>query len=141
VADPTGSYLASLGGLMRGPVSSTQSPTARGLRRVALLVPASCIEGLRRLARELRIRQDAGIATSTAAWRRLSRSAELFVDPQSGARIAIRDTGPDGADRFLWTVTVFDEHQIAEGRTHDAAQARLQAEAVIAAYVSPSRRS
>jgi len=87
----------------------------------------------------LRIRYDAGIEISTAAWRRLSPSAELFVDPQSGARIAIRDTGPDGAGRFLWTVTVFDEHQIAEGRAQDAAEARLQAQAALATYLNPSR--
>jgi hypothetical protein len=124
---------------MRDRLSSPRSPASRGLRRVTLLVPAACVEGLRRLARELRIRHDAGIATSIAEWRRLSRSAELFVDPQSGARIAIRDTGPNGASRFLWTVTVFDEHQIGEGRAHNAAKARLQAQAALATYVSPSR--
>jgi hypothetical protein len=75
---------------------------------------------------------------ATAAWRRLSPSAQLFVDPQSGARIAIRDTGPDGTGRFLWTVMVFDEHQIAEGRAAAAAEARLQAEAALATYVGPS---
>jgi hypothetical protein len=120
---------------MRSP-SSTRSLTARGLRRVALLVPTGCAEGLRRLARELRLRQDAGIEASTAAWRRLSRSAELFVDPQSGARTVVRATGANGAGRFLWTLTVFDEHQIAEGRAHAAAEAQLQAEAALATYLN-----
>ena len=123
---------------MRRRPSSSRSPTARGLRRVALLVPAGCIEGLRRLARELRIRQDAGITSSTAAWRTVSRSADLLVDPQSGARTVVRDTGANGAGRFLWTVTVFDEHQIAEGSAHAAAEARLRAETALATYLRVS---
>jgi hypothetical protein len=67
---------------------------------VALLVPASCLEDLQRLARELRIRQDAGIATSSATWRSVSRSAELFIDPQNRARTIVRDTGADGTGAF-----------------------------------------
>jgi hypothetical protein len=125
---------------MRSRRSSPPSPTTRGLRRVALLVPAGCIEGLRRLARELRIRQDAGIATSTAAWRSVGRTAELFVDPQTGARTIVRDTGANGAGRFLWTVTVFDEHQIAEGRAHAAVEARLEAETALTTYLGASRQ-
>ena len=38
----------------------------------------------------------------------LSPSAELMVDPQSGARGAIRDTGAPEAECYFWTVTVFE---------------------------------
>jgi len=33
-------------------------------------------------------------------WRRLSPSGKLMVDPERGARCAIRDTGAAGADRY-----------------------------------------
>ena len=99
-------------------------------------MPAGCAEGLRHLARELRTRQEAGIPTAPAGWRRLSPSAELFIDPESGARSAIRDTGNPGAMRYLWTVMVFGEHQVAEGRAADPTEARSQAEEALAAYVA-----
>jgi hypothetical protein len=130
-----GLYLANLNSSMQ----SRRSPKAPGTRGVTLLVPSGCIEGLRRLARELRLRYGAGIATSAAGWRRLSRSAELFVDPQTGARAVIRDIGADGTGRFVWTVAVFDQHQIAEGHATAAAEARLQAEAALATYLGASR--
>jgi hypothetical protein len=78
---------------MRGQQASSTTLQARGLRRVTVLVPAGCAEGLRQLARELRARQRDGTAASMLGWRRLSPSAELFVDPASGARCAVRDTG------------------------------------------------
>jgi hypothetical protein len=130
-----GFYLANLSSSMH----SRRSPQAPGMRRVTLLVPSGCIEDLRRLARELRLRHSAGIATSTAGWRRLTRSAELFVDPQSGAQIVIRGTGAEGTRRFVCTVAVFDQHQIADGRADDAAEARLHAEAALANYLGASR--
>jgi hypothetical protein len=99
-------------------------------------MPGGCAEGLRHLARELRTRQEAGIPTATAGWRRLSPSAELFIDPESGARSAIRDTGSSGATRYLWTLTVFGEHLVAEGRAADPTEARSQAEAALAAYLA-----
>jgi hypothetical protein len=57
----------------------------------------------------------------------LSPSAELMVDPQSGARCAIRDTGAPEAECYFWTVTVFGYHQVAAGRTGELAEARSQA--------------
>ena len=75
---------------MDGHSASSRPLQARGLRRVTLPVPVGCAEGLLHLARELRARQSAGMSASTAGWRRLSPSAELFVDPRSGARCAVR---------------------------------------------------
>jgi len=84
---------------MRGRRPVCQPPQARGLRRVALLVPESCAEGLRDLARD-RARQRERIAFPPLGWRKLSPSAELMVDPWCGARCAIRDAGALG-DRPL----------------------------------------
>lgn len=67
-------------------------------------------------------------------WRRLSPSCELFVEIESGARCAIRDTGASGAERYLWTVSVFDDHQVAAGRTGRLAEARKQTEMALANY-------
>jgi hypothetical protein len=64
-------------------------------------------------------------------WRRLSPSAELLIDPESGARCAIRDSRRSGAERYLWTLTVFGYHQLTAGRTGDLAEARSQAEAAL----------
>ena len=86
---------------MRGQQASSTSLQARGLRRVTILVPVGCAEGLRQLARELRARQQVGTAGAMLGWRRLSPSAELFADPQSGARCAVRDTGALGAERYM----------------------------------------
>jgi hypothetical protein len=58
-----------------------------------------------------------------------------LVDPESGARCAIRDTGAPGAERYFWTVTVFGEYEVAAGRTAELEFARLEAEAALAAYV------
>jgi len=120
---------------MRGQQASSRSLHARGLRRVTILVPVGCAEGLRQLARELRARQQVGTAGVTLGWRRLSLSAELFVDPESGARCAVRDTGALGAERYFWTVSAFGDHQVAAGRTAEVAKARSQAEAALVAYM------
>ena len=120
---------------MRGQQASSRSLQARGLRRVTILVPVGCAEGLRQLARELRARQRDGTAGVTLGWRRLSPSAELFVDPESGARCAVRDTGALGAERYYWTVSAFGDHQVAAGRTGEVAEARSQAEAALVAYM------
>jgi hypothetical protein len=82
----------------------TSRPLTGGLRRVSLLVPVESADGLRQLAWEFRARHRMGI--SGGGWRRLSPSAELMIDPESGARCAIRDSGRSGAERYLWTVTV-----------------------------------
>ena len=74
--------------------------------------------------------------TAAPGWRRLSASAELFVYPTSGARCAVRDTGASGAMRYLWTVTIFGEHQVAEGRTAELMAARSQAEATLASWLA-----
>ena len=126
---------------MRSQSESARFAQARGLRRVTLLVPIGCAQSLVHLARELRTRQKAGMPTAAPGWRRLSASAELFVDPTSGARCAVRDTGAPGATRYLWTVTVFGEHQVAEGRTGQLAEARSLAEAALKEYIPPRGRS
>ena len=120
---------------MRGQQASSRSLQARRLRRVTILVPVGCAEGLRQLARELRARQRDGTAGVTLGWRRLSPSAELFVDPESGARCAVRDTGALGAERYYWTVSAFGDHQVAAGRIAEVAEARSQAEAALVAYM------
>ena len=74
--------------------------------------------------------------TVAPGWRRLSPSAELFVDPGSGARCAVRDTGVLGAARYLWTVTAFGEFQVAEGQTGELTEARRHAETALAEYVA-----
>jgi len=126
---------------MRSQSESARFAQARGLRRVTLLVPIGCTQSLVHLARELRIRQKAGMPTAAPGWRRLSASAELFVYPTSGARCAVRDTGAPGATRYLWTVTVFGEHQVAEGRTRQLTEARSLAEAALKEYIPARGRS
>lgn len=126
---------------MRSQSESARFAQARGLRRVTLLVPIGCTQSLVHLARELRTRQKAGMPTAAPGWRRLSASAELFVYPTSGARCAVRDTGAPGATRYLWTVTVFGEHQVAEGRTRQLTEARSLAEAALKEYIPARGRS
>jgi hypothetical protein len=62
-------------------------------------------------SRELRARHRLGIAGG--GWGRVSPSAELMVDPKSGAQCAIRDSRAPGAERYLWTLIVFGYHQLA----------------------------
>ena len=62
------------------------------LRKVTALVPEDCAEGFRQFARELRRGQQPGARPAGRVWRRLSPSAELMVDLQSGARCTIRYT-------------------------------------------------
>jgi hypothetical protein len=126
------------GSPMRHP-PSTPPLQARGLRRIIILVPIGCAGGLLLLARELRARQRAGTAAATPGWRRLSPSAELFVDSESGARCTVRDTGAHGMERYLRTVTVFGDHQLMEGRTGELTEARSQAETALSAYVRQAR--
>ncbi len=102
-------------------------------------MPVGCAEGLRQLARELRARQRVGTGGVTLGWRRLSLSAELFVDPESGARCAVRDTGALGAERYYWTVSAFGDHQVAAGRTEELTDARSQAEAALVAFMAAWR--
>jgi hypothetical protein len=75
------------------------------------------------------------MSTAAAGWRRLTPSAELFVDPTSGARCAVRDTGAIGAERYLWTVVVFGEHQVAVGHAEAIAEARSQAETALSGFM------
>jgi hypothetical protein len=109
---------------------------ASGLRKVTVLVPAECADGLLLLARELRARLRAGRAGIPKGWRRISPSAELFVDLESGARCTIRDTSTPGTGRYLWTVAVFGEHQWATGRTAHLAEARSRAEMALADHLA-----
>jgi len=124
---------------MRGRPGSARPLQARGLRRVTLLVPIGSAEGLLLLARELRARQRAGTAGVEGGWRRLSPSAEMFIDPDTGARCAVRDTGATGAERYYWTVSAFGERHVAEGRTEELTEARSLAEAALAAYIADWR--
>ena len=105
-------------------------PLTGGLRRVSLLVPEGSADGLRQLAREYRARYRLGM--SAGGWRRLSPSAELLIEPETGARCAIRDSRRSGAERYLWTLTVLGYHQLAAGRTGEVAEARSRAEAALA---------
>ena len=70
-------------------------------------------------------------------WRLLSPSAQLTVDPASGARGIIRDTSAGGAYRFHWSVIPSEESlPIAAGRTAGLAGARSIAEAALRAYAA-----
>jgi len=120
---------------MRGQLASSRPLQARGLRRMTILVPVGCSEGLLLLARERRARQGAGAAGVTPGWRRLTPSADLFIDPVSGARCAVRDTGAHGAERYYWTVSAFGDHQVAAGRTGELPEAPSQAELALATYI------
>jgi hypothetical protein len=62
-----------------------------------------------------------------------------MIDPDSGARGAIRDSRRSGAERFLWTLVVFGSHQWAAGRTEELGNARSQAEAALAGYAAAWR--
>jgi hypothetical protein len=127
------------GSPVRGTLGSARFLQTRGLRRITLRVPIGCAEGLLLLARELRVRQRARTAGVQIGWRRLSPSAELFIDPNTGARCAIRDTGATGTERYYWTVSVFGESQVAEGRTEELTDARSHAESALAAYIADWR--
>jgi hypothetical protein len=117
---------------MRKRLLASQSRRTDGLCSVTLLVPESCAEGLRDLARVLRGRQRERTADPPFGWRRISPSAELMVDPQSGARCAIRDTRVAGGERYHWTVAVVGEPEpVASGRTGEPGEARSQAEAAL----------
>jgi hypothetical protein len=101
-------------------------------------VPETITDGLRHLAREFLDRHGLGIAAGAREWRRLTPSAELKVDPESGAWCAIRDSREPGAERYIWTVTAFG-NQVAAGRTPELAEARSQAEAALAGYTAAWR--
>ena len=66
---------------------------------------------------------------------------ELLVSPERSARCAVRDTRAPGADRVRWTVAVLGQlDPVAEGRTENRAEARLLAEAAVAAYLAEAVR-
>jgi hypothetical protein len=44
-------------------------------------------------------------------------------------------------ERYLWTVSVFDEHQVAAGRTGGLADARKQSEMALANHIANLVRS
>jgi hypothetical protein len=100
---------------------------------VALLVPEEGADAVRLFAQELRDRLWLEPPSRSAEWLKLSPSAELFVDPECGARCAVRDTGAAGGNRYLWNVTMSREiDPVATGRTAESAEARRQAEAALA---------
>ena len=68
-------------------------------------------------------------------WRILSPSAQMIIDPASGARGIIRDTCADGAYRFHWSVIPSEQSlPIAAGRTGGLGRARAIAEEALRAY-------
>jgi hypothetical protein len=68
-------------------------------------------------------------------WTALTPSAQAFVDPDSGARGVIRDTGASGAKRSHWHVTPLGQyHPLAEGRAGELVRARSIAEFILRTY-------
>jgi len=67
------------------------------------------------------------------------RAPNCWSISESGARCAVRDTGAHGMERYLWTVTVFGDHQLMEGRIGELTEARSQAETALSAYVRQAR--
>jgi len=128
------------GPLIRERMPGSQS-RAHSLCRVTLLVPESCVAGLRDLARVLRAQQQER-TSGPLGWRNLSPSAELKVDAAAGARCVVRDTRAAGAERYCWTVTRIGEpYPVAAGRTGDASGARAQAEAALTAHLANQHES
>lgn len=73
------------------------------------------------------------------AWRCVTPSAKLMVDPRNGARAVIRDTGSD-AGRYLWSVLAAGQmRRVSEGRTDELARAQSIAEAALRAYAENRR--
>jgi hypothetical protein len=125
---------------MRGRRPVCQPPQARGLRRVILLVPESCAEGLGDLVRVFRARQQERTAFPPLGWQRLSPNAELMVDPRSGVRCAIRDTRAAGAERCHWTETVVGEPEpVAAGTPGDIRRGAVATEAALGACSTDER--
>ena len=120
---------------MRQGQPSSRSLRAHGLCEVTVLVPEGCVENIRQLARELRVRYRTEPAQAPQKWLALSPSAELMVSPERSARCSVRDTRAPGAERFRWTVAVLGLlDPVAEGRSENRAEARSLAEAAVEAY-------
>jgi hypothetical protein len=120
---------------MRQTRLSSRSPRAQRLRKVTILVPEDCAEGIRQFAHALRARHQAEPTSTRVEWQALSPSAELMVSPERSARCAVRDTMASGANRFRWTVAVLGQlDPVAKGRAESRAEARALAEAAVAAY-------
>jgi hypothetical protein len=77
---------------MSGRLPSSR-PLTDGLRRVFLLALDANAERFLHLAREFRALHRLWMGGATWGFRRLSPSAELMVDPESGARCVIRGAG------------------------------------------------
>src|SRR5215472_111515 len=117
---------------MRERRHQSRSAKARGLHKVTLYVPDGCAGILRQFARELCARQANGPTGTMPNWRKLSLSAELMIDPDCGARCAVRDTRGDGASRYQWSVMPLGmPDPVAEGCAADRAEARSLAEAAL----------
>ena len=68
-------------------------------------------------------------------WHILSPSAQMIIEPASGARGIIRDTCADGAYRFHWSVIPSEQSlPIAAGRTGGLGRARAIAEEALRVY-------
>jgi len=73
-------------------------------------------------------------------WRVLSPSAQLIVDPVSGARGIVRDTCAEGAYRFHWSVIpAEDSLPIAAGRTGGLARAQSIVDVALRAHTADFR--
>lgn len=88
--------------------SSSRSLQVRPLRKVVVLVPEDCAEGIRQFARDSRAQQRPGPSAAAPEWRAVGPSTELMVNPECRARCAVRDTGVSGGKPSHWTVTLFD---------------------------------
>jgi hypothetical protein len=105
------------------------------LCKVTVLVPQDCAEGIRQFAHKLRARHQTEPTAMRLEWQALSPSTELMVSPERSVRCAVRDTRAPGADRFCWTVAILGQLDlVAEGRAKSREDARLLAEAAVAAY-------
>jgi hypothetical protein len=111
------------------------------LQRVTVRVPEDYADDLRRFARELRTRQSGEPAAASATqWRRLSRSAEVLIDPGCQARGIIRDTRALGPNRFHWSVLApHQNYTVVAGHTGKITRARWLAEMALRAFVEDWR--
>jgi hypothetical protein len=108
---------------------------AQRLCKVTVLVPKDCGAHIRQCVHELRARKPAEPLPTRLEWQTVSPSAELMVSQDCSARCVVRDTRAAGEDRFRWTVAVLGElDPIAEGRAENRLEARLLAEAAVAAH-------
>jgi hypothetical protein len=106
-----------------------------------MLIVLSGVVSLRTsVAKNGSARRQAGTGGVPIGGRKLNPLSSLWI-PKMGARSAIRDTGASGVRRYLWTVTMFDDIPLAQGRSGERVEARSLAEAALTAFVEALRGS